>query len=113
MHQNEAGDLLVVGVLFEEGGHNEVMDQLPSFRAARGEDPKKEGFDYNELVKDREDYYLYNGSLTTPPCSEGVRWFVMKTPIEASPHQIQHYHDLLGFDNNRPIQPTNARIILD
>ena len=113
VHQNEAGELLVVGLLFEEGQHNDVMNQLPSFRAARGEDPVMEGFDYNQLVQGREDYYLYNGSLTTPPCSEGVRWFVMKNPIEASAAQIQHYHDLLGFDNNRPIQPTNARIILE
>lgn len=113
VHQNEHGELLVVGLMFEEGEHNEVMNELPSFRAERGEGPLEEPFDYNELVEGQDDYFLYNGSLTTPPCSEGVQWVVMKQPIIASKAQIQHYHDLLGFDNNRPIQPHKARIILD
>ena len=113
VHQNEVGELLVVGLIFEEGRRNEVMDQLPSFRAARGEDPLAEGFDIDDLVVGLDDYFLYNGSLTTPPCSEGVTWIVMKQAIEISADQIQHYHDLLGFDNNRPIQSTNARIVLE
>ena len=113
VHQDVAGELLVVGFFFVEGDHNLVMDQLPSFRVERGEKPLEQGVDYNELIVGREDYFLYNGSLTTPPCSEGVRWVVMRQPIEASQEQIQHYHDLLGFDNNRPIQPTNARIVLE
>ena len=113
VHQSEQGELLVVGLMFEEGEHNEVMNELPSFRAERGEGPLEEPFDYNELVEGQNDYFLYNGSLTTPPCSEGVQWVVMKQPIIASKEQIQHYYDLLGFDNNRPIQPHKARIILD
>lgn len=113
VHQNSMGDYVVIGLLIEEGEHNAVMDQLPSFRASRGEGPKSEPFDYNELIKGRDNYYYYNGSLTTPPCTEGVLWVVMKQPIIASKEQIQHYHDLLGFDNNRPIQPRNARIIID
>lgn len=113
VHQNEDGDYLVVGLMFEEGDHNENMDQLPSFRAKRGEDPHGEPVDYNRLITDREDYFLYNGSLTTPPCTEGVQWIVLKSPIIASPAQIQHFHDLLGFDNNRPVQPHNSRVILD
>lgn len=113
VHQNEAGELLVVGLLFVEGLRNTLMDELPSFRKARGEQPLEQGVDYNELIVGREDYYYYNGSLTTPPCSEGVKWIVMQQPIEVSKDQIDHYHDLLGFDNNRPIQPLNARVILE
>ena len=113
VHQSEAGAYLVVGLMFEEGPRNAAMDQLPSFRAERGEDPRSEPFDYNELVTNRTQYFLYNGSLTTPPCTEGVSWIVMQQPILASPEQIQHYHDLLGFDNNRPVQPRNARIVLE
>jgi carbonic anhydrase len=113
VHQNEAGELLVVGLLFEEGGHNDKMDQLPSFRAARGDDSQSTPFDYNDLVLEREKYFLYNGSLTTPPCTEGVSWVVMQQPITASTEQLQHYHDLLGFDNNRTLQPRNARVVLE
>ena len=113
VHQNEQGDYVVIGLLFEEGARNEMIDRLPSFRAERGEDPYGDPIDYNELVTDRGEYFLYNGSLTTPPCNEGVQWIVIKKPIIVSPEQIQHYHDLLGFDNNRPIQPHNSRLILD
>lgn len=113
VHQNSDGDYAVVGLLFQEGETNKLMNKLPSFRAKRGEDPYGNPIDYNDLIVDRKNYFLYNGSLTTPPCTEGVRWIVLKQPIIASPEQIQHYHNLLGFDNNRPLQPRNARIILD
>ena len=113
VHQNSAGAYVVIGLIFEEGEHNEVMDQLPSFRASRGEDPNADPVDYNDFVTGRDKYYFYNGSLTTPPCTEGVLWIVMKQPITASKKQIQHYYDLLGFDNNRPIQPRNARVVID
>lgn len=113
VHQNEEGEYVVVGLLFQEGETNELLNQLPSFKAERGEDPFADPIDYNELVKDRTNYFLYNGSLTTPPCTEGVKWIILKRPVIASPAQIQHYHDLLGFDNNRPIQPLNSRLVLD
>ena len=113
VHQHEDGALLVVGLLFEEGPRNVAMDELPSFRAARGLEPSTEPIDYNALILDRDQFYLYNGSLTTPPCSEGVEWVVMKSPIIASQDQIEHYYALLGFDNNRPVQPRHARIILE
>ena len=113
VHQSESGDYAVVGLLFREGPFNELLNELPSFKAARGEDPFANPIDYNELIEERAEYFLYNGSLTTPPCTEGVKWIVLKRPVIASPEQIQHYHDLLGFDNNRPIQPLNSRLILD
>lgn len=113
VHQNAEGDYAVAGLLFQEGETNELMNQLPSFRAKRGEDPHGKQIDYNDLILDRKNYFRYNGSLTTPPCTEGVYWIVLKQPVIVSPEQIQHYHDLLGFDNNRPIQPRNSRIVLD
>ena len=113
VHQDEKGNLAVVGILFEEGERNTVMDQLPSFKAARGEDSDADPVDYNMLFPNRKDYFYYSGSLTTPPCSEGVYWMIFKQPIIASPKQIRHYHNLLGFDNNRPIQPKNSRFVID
>jgi carbonic anhydrase len=113
VHQNAKGEYAVVGLLFQEGKTNALMNRLPTFKAERGEAPYNDPIDYNDLITNRKDYFLYNGSLTTPPCTEGVHWLVIQRPIIASPKQIQHYHDLLGFDNNRPIQSQNSRIILD
>jgi len=113
VHQDEQGDYLVVGLLFEEGETNHLINQLPSFRNKRGEAPYANPVDYNELIPGRQDYFRYKGSLTTPPCTEGVRWVVFKQPLIAAPEQIQHYHDLLGFDNNRPLQPIHSRVIVE
>lgn len=79
--------------------------------AARG--AAKGAIDFNDFVTDRKNYFPYNGSLTTPPCTEGVLWIVMKQPIIVSSEQIQHYYDLLGFDNNQTIQTHNSRIVLE
>lgn len=113
VHQNEQGAYAVVGLFVEEGGNNDIMDQLPLFRVKRGEDPDGDPVDFNALIPNRKDYFYYNGSLTTPPCSEGVTWIVLKQPVVASRGQIDHLHDLLGFDNSRPVQPLNSRLVLD
>lgn len=64
------------------------------------------------LPKDRA-YFYYPGSLTTPPCSEGVRWLVMKKPITMSDEQIAALRKSIGFGNNRPVQALNGRIIFE
>jgi carbonic anhydrase len=58
----------------------------------------------------RRDYYTYMGSMTEPPCSEGVLWLVMKQPVQASPAQMALFSRLYPL-NARPIQPGNGRII--
>jgi carbonic anhydrase len=57
-------------------------------------------------------YFRFNGSLTTPPCSEGVVWLVMKQPLTASKEQIDQFAEVMGHHNNRPIQPANPRVVL-
>lgn len=63
--------------------------------------------------RNRHDYYRFNGSLTTPPCSEGVWWFVMKYFDTASKEQIEKFAHTMHHDNNRPLQAINARMILE
>ncbi|HEC29109.1 MAG TPA: hypothetical protein ENI65_05940 [Gammaproteobacteria bacterium] len=55
-------------------------------------------------------YYSYSGSLTTPPCSEGVDWMVMKTPVEVSAEQVKQFNSLM-HNNNRPVMPVMGRAI--
>ena len=64
--------------------------------------------DIDALLPENESTYRYLGSLTTPPCSEGVRWFVFTDPIQASAGQISDMSELIA-PNNRPVQPRNDR----
>src|SRR5215510_12434124 len=57
-------------------------------------------------------YYHYNGSLTTPPCNEGVAWFVMKTPIEVFAEQVSQFTAVI-HQNARPVQPLHDRVVLE
>lgn len=113
VHSDKDGNLAVIAVMFKEGEENmgikKIIEQLPK------EKNKKVGliqmFNPGELFPRKLEYYRYSGSLTTPPCSEGVRWIVIKTPAEASKEQIEAIRKIVG-KNNRPIQPLNARVIL-
>ena len=64
-----------------------------------------------DILPAERGYYRFNGSLTTPPCSEGVRWLVMKEPVSFSAAQLQRFTSIIA-PNNRPIQPLNARVVL-
>jgi carbonic anhydrase len=63
-----------------------------------------------DLLPPNTAYCTYAGSLTTPPCSEGVTWFVLKTPMDVSPEQIHTFADIY-LDNARPIQPIDGRVV--
>ena len=56
---------------------------------------------------------IISGSLTTPPCSEGVRWLVMKTPVTLSEQQLKQFTTVMHHDNNRPVQPLHGRVIVE
>ena len=71
------------------------------------------GIEETDLLPPTREYFAYSGSLTTPPCSEGVAWIVLKNPIEASPEQIARFKERMGPATNRPVQSRNARLILD
>ncbi|HED16962.1 MAG TPA: carbonic anhydrase family protein [Gammaproteobacteria bacterium] len=64
------------------------------------------------LPEETDEYYHYSGSLTTPPCSEGVKWYVMDEKIEASSAQITQFQGFFNM-NARPIQPLNGRVITE
>ncbi len=115
VHANEQGELAVVGVMIEQGKENAELAKLWSFMPQHKGDTSEEaiGIEETNLLPPTRDYYYYSGSLTTPPCSEGVAWVVLKTPIEASAEQVSVFKDRLGATTNRPVQPHNARIILD
>ena len=69
--------------------------------------------DIDKLLPKSKDYYYFNGSLTTPPCSEGVRWMVLKEYQTISKEQVEQFLGVMHHENNRPVQPVNARKVLN
>lgn len=119
VHQNEAGELAVVGIFIEAGDENEelakVWADLPGVDDTRT--INVQDFRLARVLPDNRANFRYAGSLTTPECSEDVRWFVMKTPIEMSQAQIDAFvaifsdADAFPDGNRRPTQPLNGRYV--
>ncbi len=112
VHKSDAGDLLVVGALIEEGAENPALAKLwPLMPATEGDAAGTDDVDPLALVPASGDSYRYAGSLTTPPCSEIVTWNVMVDPITASEAQIATFTEL--YPNNfRPVQALGRRFVL-
>jgi carbonic anhydrase len=115
VHQANDGTLAVIGVFVDEGSENlalrEIWEHLPK-RTKPMQKIKTEIINARDLIPDNAGFYRYMGSLTTPPCSEGVNWFVMKQPIYASKAQIKKFRDIMA-GNNRPTLPVNQRLIME
>jgi carbonic anhydrase len=113
VHRNGAGQLAVVGVFIEEGAENPaVTTLLAALPHGQGDENATHAeFDPASLLPADRAYFAYAGSLTTPPCSEGVRWNVLRTPIQASPEQINALREALGA-SSRHVQPINQRTVL-
>jgi carbonic anhydrase len=115
VHQNDQGQLAVLGVFMEQGKKNSVIEKIWDHMPTEINSEKTvSGVTVNaaNLLPEEKSYYHYYGSLTTPPCSEGVNWTVLKSPISVSKKQVKAFADLIG-DNNRPVQPLNSRFILE
>jgi carbonic anhydrase len=112
-HYPKEGDLAVVAILFEEGPENSVLKRLWKHMPQHVDEHDRidEGVNPQDLLPVSRHYYRFTGSLTTPPCSEGVRWYVMKESVMASEEQVKKFTKAIGADA-RPVQPLGARLIL-
>lgn len=113
VHKSAEGDLAVVAVLLEEGRANHTVQTMWNYIPLERQKPVSPPdvmVDLNGLIPENKTYYTYYGSLTTPPCTEGVLWLVLKTPITLSAEQIAHFRRLYPH-NARPIQATGDRLI--
>ncbi len=114
-HEDSKKNIAIMSVLFKAGDPNaeltELLAQLPQ---KAGESIKlKTRYTPNELMPTNPQYYRYSGSLTSPPCHEGVRWIVMKSPLQVSAEQVQAITTAIGGHNSRPIQPLHGRSVLE
>lgn len=113
VHADKNGHLAVVAVLLTEGQANRALEKAWSQMPKEGETlTLTSDISPLEILPSDRDYYRFNGSLTTPPCTEGVRWIVMKDQITASKEQIDQFLHTMHHPNNRPVQAINARVVL-
>ena len=115
VHSTAEGKLAVVGVLFELGEPNKALktiwDAMPK-EANKQKSISLSAKNIEALLPSKREYYYFNGSLTTPPCTEGVKWMVLKNYQTISKEQVTQFEKVLGHSNNRPTQPINARRVL-
>ena len=110
VHKNEKGNLTVVGLFIEEGDSpnpllEKIWQELP---AKVGKFGPIVSINLREFLPEDTSYYAYNGSLTTPPCSEAVQWLVVRKSIKASSKQIDAFAHIYR-NNARPAQPLYNR----
>jgi carbonic anhydrase len=113
VHKNDQGKLAVVAVLIEEGDPNPLIstlwDNLPPGKNKEVDSDSVE-VNVSDLLPSNHDYYRFEGSLTTPPCTEGVSWYVLETPVSFSKAQIEKFASIYPA-NARPVQPLHSRVV--
>jgi carbonic anhydrase len=114
VHQSDDGELAVVGVFFEEGEENiEITNYWDFMPKNSGETSFITDVNVSKLLPaDLSGYYHFMGSLTTPPCTEGVKWFILKDKQTISKEQIDALRKIFP-DNYRPIQDMNGRTVFE
>lgn len=113
MHKSASGKVLGVAVLLKEGKPNPTVQQIWNHMPMVKDDEHQipgVSIDPARMLPPTLGYYSYIGSITAPPCTEGVQWIVLKTPVEVSPAQIAAFAKLYP-DDVRPTQPLNGRVI--
>lgn len=111
VHKNAEGQLAVVAVLLEPGEPNPVIDRVWTYMPLDTADRVRMPpglLNLNELLPADQRYYQFMGSLTTPPCTEGVLWMVLKQPVSISRAQLKLFTQLYP-NNARPVQSVYAR----
>jgi carbonic anhydrase len=111
VHKAEDGSLAVIGIMLVGGGENSFLDAAVAAGTAEGTETEIGVHDPALFLPEDRHYFRYEGSLTTPPCSETVDWIVMKDPVAVSDQAIAAFHALVPM-NARPLQALNRRFVL-
>lgn len=113
-HESEDGEQAIIALFVESGTENVVLAEMWDEMPTDGEEAArvlKNPIDLQLLLPEEKSVYQYVGSLTTPPCTEGVNWLILEQPIEMSDEQINRFSSIF-LQNNRPIQKLNNRDVL-
>lgn len=115
VHKNADGELTVVAVMFDQGAANAALDKLWGVMPGQVDQNVtiKPTLDMNKLLPADKTYWRFSGSLTTPPCSEGVTWLVLKHPLTVSAEQLQKFTHTMHHENSRSVQPLHGRLVVE
>ena len=113
VHVSGDNKIAVLGVMAQEGESSEPFTFLENYLPVKSGETKpiNANFDLNLNLPQHKAYYTYSGSLTTPPCTENVRWYIFKEPITVSVDQVKQLQALMPINNYRNEQPLNGRIV--
>lgn len=115
VYKDKEGALAVLALMFQEGKADAQLanawQQMPT--AVDQIAVLNKPIDIKAFLPKQFNFYRFSGSLTTPPCSEGVSWLVLDQPVSASAEQITQFRSAVHHTNNRPVQPLNGRVIVD
>jgi carbonic anhydrase len=114
VHQNAKGEYLVLGVMSEVGAADPMLAPLWAYLPSDPGSPLNVPdllINPRDLMPSQESFYAYAGSLTTPPCTEGVTWMVYTAPLTVSAEQVQAFERLIG-PSARPVQAKHERSLL-
>lgn len=115
-HRRTDGSRAVIVTLMEEGRANRALAEFIANMPLEPDQRNRNAsilVNARDLMPDDKSYFRYMGSLTTPPCSEGVSWYIYKKPMQASKEQIDLIKGVIGAANARPLQSRGNRLILD
>lgn len=114
MHRAADGEVAGVAVLLQAGADNVTMQQVFAHMPAKEGNEAVNGvaLDPAGMLPRKLSYYTYSGSQTAPPCNEGVKWFILKTPVSVGAGQIRAYAAIYPHDV-RPVQSLNGRTVAE
>ena len=115
VHVSKDGQLAVIALMFIDGADNKIIKKIwkkMPYTSGKENAYELDAQSIKTMLPKNKAYYRFNGSLTTPPCSEGVRWFVLKNYSSVSKAQVEKFSDIVNGSNNRPIQAINARKVM-
>lgn len=111
VHQSDQKDYTVIGIMGIEGGESHFMEGMGSYLPLEVNTEKiiDKSFDIRTVLPEKKDFYTYQGSLTTPPCTENVQWIILKNPLELSLEEVIKLGSNMPLKNYRNEQPLNDR----
>lgn len=115
VHEDKTGHRVIIAVMLEEGSANPAFEKLLGSVPKEKEQSKPLAIRVTpaELMPNKPAYYRYSGSLTAPPCTEGVQWVIMKEALKISKFQLGTLQQAIGEPNQRPLQDGQGRMILE